>query len=496
MSYEIETKDGIVIRGIPDDVAPDSPDIKQRVEMARASQRQFPVAVGNEGFKKAVSDEYKGKNWADRQLIGAGTALSNVIEGGKQIFGGGDKHTIEANRVIASENPGAALAGNVAMFAPTAMIPGANTYTGAGLAGGVMGALQPTVGGESRALNTAVGVGAGVAGQGVANRVGQAIANRTTQGAADRARNTVRDATLREAQAEGYVVPKSAVNPGFLNNRLESIAGKAALGQEAASRNQGVTNQLARRAIGLPDDAPLSMQTLEAVRHQAAQPYREIAAMSPGAARSLEQLKEARFNATNHFNFFNRSGDPAALQAARGFQHTAEQLESNFERMAQTTNNPNLVQQLREARTLIARTYDVERALNLGSGDVSARSLGRSLDRGRPLTGELATAARFAEGFPAYAREGASIPTPGVSKSEALTSTLLGVGGYGMGGPAGAALAALPLASVPVRSGLLSPAYQRGVIPEYGPGAAMRGLGILGPVMPVAAAGGALESLR
>jgi hypothetical protein len=38
MTYEIETKDGIVIRGIPDDIKPDDPVIKMRVEAARGSQ--------------------------------------------------------------------------------------------------------------------------------------------------------------------------------------------------------------------------------------------------------------------------------------------------------------------------------------------------------------------------------------------------------------------------------------------------------------------------
>src|SRR6185437_15797689 len=55
--------------------------------------------------------------------------------------------------------------GQFAGAAPLAFVPGANTYIGAGLIGGGMAALQPTVEGESRGLNTTVGAGLGVAGK-------------------------------------------------------------------------------------------------------------------------------------------------------------------------------------------------------------------------------------------------------------------------------------------------------------------------------------------
>jgi hypothetical protein len=123
---------------------------------------------------------------------------------------------------------------------------------------------------------------------------------------------------------------------------------------------------------------------------------------------------------------------------------------------------PDLIKELRAARVAIAKTHDVERALNVADGNVSAAVLGKAIDKGKPLTGGLATAGKFQQAFPSYARDGERVPTPGVSKSEALMGTLLGVGGYGMAGPAGVALAALPLASGPTRSMLLSRPFQGG----------------------------------
>jgi hypothetical protein len=281
--------------------------------------------------------------------------------------------------------------------------------------------------------------------------------------------NAVRDKTFNDAQDAGYVVPPSAVNPSFLGNRLESIAGKAAIGQEAAARNQAVTNALVRKELGLSENAAISEQTLEAFRNRAAGPYKEVAAIDQEAAAALQKLKQTRYDANNYHKFYDRQGNPESLTTAKQLDAEAERLETYLEDIAKNAGKPDLVQDLRHARTQIAKSYDVERALNIATGDVSARMLGRSLDRGKPLTGGLSVAGKFAEAFPQYAREGERIPTPGVSKSEALAATMFGIGGYGAMGPYGAALAALPLASGPARSALLSKPYQRRIAPSYDP---------------------------
>jgi hypothetical protein len=307
------------------------------------------------------------------------------------------------------------------------------------------------------------------------------------------AENAVRDKTLADAKAEGYVVPPSASGQagvsGFVSRRLESIGGKAAVGQEASVRNQRITNAIARRELGLTKTAPLSEQTLEAHRERLARPYREVAAMDQEAAAALEKLKKVRFDANNEFKFYDRSANPEALAKARELSTEAVRLERYLEDIAKNAGKPEVVAELRQARTQIAKTYDVERALNLGSGDVAAKDLGRAMDAGKPLSGGLATAGRFAQGFQSYAKEGATIPTPGVSKSEALASALLGVGGYAAtGSPYGAAAAALPLLSGPARSLVLSGPYQWLSSPSYRPALrpepnaqALLRLGILAP---------------
>jgi hypothetical protein len=281
--------------------------------------------------------------------------------------------------------------------------------------------------------------------------------------------NAVTDSTLAAARDEGYVVPPSSSGGGFLSRRLESIAGKAAVGQEAAARNQIVTNNIAKKELGVPENLPLTESTLKTLARNEAAPYREIARLSPVANKALERLQDTRAESKLAWQEFNRQGSRQAYKDAKKFDADAQVLEGVIEREATRAGSPELLSELRAARTAIAKIHDVDRALNIGTGDVSAKMLGKALDKGKPLTGGLATAGRFAEGFPSYAREGATIPTPGVSKSEAIFSTMLALGGYGALGPGGIALAALPLASGPTRSLLLSGPYQNAAMPSYTP---------------------------
>lgn len=67
------------------------------------------------------------------------------------------------------------IAGSLALTAPTMLVPGLNTYTGAALIGGGMGALTPTLENESKLANTGLGAAGGLLGQGVSNGLGRLV---------------------------------------------------------------------------------------------------------------------------------------------------------------------------------------------------------------------------------------------------------------------------------------------------------------------------------
>mgnify|MGYP001571279297 CR=1 FL=1 len=291
-------------------------------------------------------------------------------------------------------------------------------------------------------------------------------------------KNPVKTATLRDAQKAGYVVPPSQVKPSFTTNKLEGIAGKAAVRQEAAIRNQEVTNTLAAKAIGLPEGTPITKQAIEQVRAVASQPYQEVEALRANqtnlpwfpryhSTSLIEELKQARADATQTFTQYNRTADPAILAKAKQFRAEAESIEKDIAMIAKASGQPDLVKRLSAARQLYARTYDVERATNFADGNVNAQVLGTMAKKGKPLSGELAVIGRFAQAFPSVTRPGASVPAPGVSGTDAAASAMLGTIGYGAaGGPAGLMAGGLPLIRGGARPVVLSKMYQKRLLRE------------------------------
>lgn len=324
------------------------------------------------------------------------------------------------------------LANVAAKNVETLVDEGRMATTGENVFAGGLGAVAPLVG---KALDTGL------------NKLNQAGQMKALQ-------NSVRDQTLAQAQAAGYVIPPSKVNPSMINNTLESFAGKAATAQEAALRNQEITNSLAAKALGLPGNAPLTSEVLKDLRAESGLAYKKVAALNPTAAQALDDLKTARHEASVQYKFYDRSADPAALKAAKAAQNEADNLEWRLESIATGAKQPGLVSDLRDARKTIAQSYKVERALNLGNGNVSASNLSTSIGR---LTDELDTIARFNKAFPQFTREAGSVPSPGVSKLKALTMVGLGTAGASQFGPMGTlAAAAAPLAESGSRGLILS----------------------------------------
>jgi hypothetical protein len=367
-----------------------------------------------------------------------------------------------------------------ALVSPGRSIPQALTSVATGGGAGVLG--QATT--EATESPTA-GAIASMATPFAVQAAGAAGRSRLAQATLERQRNAVRDQTLAAGQQEGYVIPPSTVNPSGTNKVLESIAGKEATKQEASKRNQPVTMDLAARELGLPPGTALTRQDLDAYRAQVSKPYGDLAALSPRADSMLFQLREARQQARQYYNFYERSADPNALANAKMLDTKTNVLEKGLEHEANRLGRPDLVPQMREARKQIAKSREIESALNIGSGDVDARVIGRAMSEGSPMTGGLATMGRFAEGFRPFVQEAASTPTPGVSKLGAY-------GGMVMGGqmagatqsPAGFLAAGIPMVSGPVRDLLLSQAYQkRFAQPNYNQGQLLGQIPQLDPML-------------
>lgn len=221
----------------------------------------------------------------------------------------------------------------------------------------------------------------------------------------------------QNARAAGYVMPPTQVQPTMTNRLLEGFAGKLTTAQNASAKNQAVTNRLAATAVGLPGDAPITPDALNAVREEASKAYRALAALPDvppvqGSSvmnrkavdgfvprQALEELKQARNDATAWFTAAGRSASPDDLKKAKAYAATASALEKQFESYAASIGRNDLVPAMQEARQLIAKTYTIEKALNPTTGTVDARKLGAMITKNKPLTGELREAGEFANRF-------------------------------------------------------------------------------------------------
>jgi hypothetical protein len=463
----------------------DIPDEQLVIGLHRTYYKDMPFKEFHQQIQyDNAPDPTEGMSGVAKFRAGMGKAFTDIGRGAGQMIGmGPDAQEVQEmrGRDAALLNTGAGtagnIAGNVAAFAPLAWVPGANTIAGAGVLGAASGALQPAASGMERLASAGGGAVLGGGVQALAGPVAKAIGGRATQAIDDlkvrQSQNAQLDETIMRGREAGYVVPPSAINePSFIGGRLESLGGKAALGQEASLRNQPVTDSLARRAAGLRDDQAITADALRGARKDAALPYREISEISPQAAADLEMAQAARAESKLQWKHYNRSADPAAHKAATAADAQARAALDRIDDAAKAAGNPELIERLKLSRALIARNHQVQGALNRGTGNVEASAIGRSLDSGAPLTGELETIGRYQQAFPQFTREASKVPAPGVGKTELIMSAALAGGGAGLSdSPLGAVAGLAPFLAGPARGALLSRALQDSIAkPNYSAG--------------------------
>ena len=410
--------------------------------------------------------------------------------------------------------------------------------TGALLGGApAIRAAAPTMVGQARGAAglAAMGAGAGGAGQAVTEATGEPLYGMATsmavpglvipraqayaaQRQAEQQRNAVRDLTIRAAQQEGYLVTPGSVTPSTQNVLAERLAGKTRTQQEAAARNQQVTDRLARRAVGIGENDPLTRANMQQIRTQEFQrgyaPLNQIgpvqtdaqfdAALNnvlaaytgpgrsfPGAIPQpvqdlVNSYRVGQFNSADAIGATRTLRDAARANLARGDNELglaqraiSNALEDQIERQLAQAGNPNaqaMLDQFRASRQRMAISHAVEDAIVEGGGSVNARQLANDLQtRGRYFTGDLDLIARFANiSRPVMVQPGTQ-GTPGAQTMlGGIGGGLGGLGAYTMGGGPGmvgaatmAGMYAPQAVSAAARNYLLSPFAQSRAVPTY-----------------------------
>lgn len=413
-----------------------------------SSGKAARAAANLEADKKLYAPT-NGMSGFDKFAAGIGKAGYDTVRGIGQIFGQVSQDDVAESRKLDESliKTGAGMAGNiagnVAILAPTAMIPGANTLAGAGAIGALTGFAQPSVSNKEVLVNTLLGGAGGSAGQAVANKLPGMVtawAQGSKQKAIDQTAATAQKfAAAEQANKLGYVIPPADLNPGVVSEVVSGLSGKIKTAQVASQRNQSVTDNLARKALGIADDAPINLDALNTIRQRAGQSYEAVSSLGtinptpaysqalddavksftssansfpgrkiPAVVEDIQSLKTGAFDAGDAINTIKvlRNEADAAYRAGnklegKAYKDAVDALESAIDTHMVTTGAPaDLLKNYRDARQTIAKTYTVQKALNAETGNISAPKLASELTKGKPLSGELLEIAQAGQAFP------------------------------------------------------------------------------------------------
>jgi len=500
-----------------------------------------PVATGGFDMKTAkpvasAPDPTAGMSTFDKLAAGAGSAITDLGLGLKQRFDEGaaylerklggqsmnkalglpnasdvlantnaavaEKRAIDAPLVSSGAGRVGAIGGKVLAAIPASFIPGGQTLAGSALSGAAFGAAEPTLEGESALKNTALGAVGGTVGYGVGKGIG-AVAGKVSQRlAAKGSQNQMLDDAIASARDAGYAIPPSQSNPNSVVANVLDIAagGRPKMAQAAAIKNQGVTNSLAAKALGLPENTPLNNSVLDQVRRDAFTngyaPVRAAGDVTPGPAytQALDAIEQASKGASRSFPSAVKNEIPDMVDSLRvgkfdagdGLQMSqilrdaadkayasgdkalgkanrdaSKAVEDAIEEHLQSVGMPDALAAFRDARKLIAKTYTVQKGLNDTTGNVSAKAIATQLKKGKPLTDELESIGRAAQ-LPGNSLRDMMYATPAGSQLESVLSTGGAIASHNP------LLLAIPAARSGLRSLMLSDSVQKAIpAPSY-----------------------------
>ena len=301
------------------------------------------------------------------------------------------------------------------------------------------------------------------------------------------------------AIAEGATLPPTQVNPSMINRIIEGISGKQQTAQIASVKNQQLVNEQARKALGLAPDVEITPQVLQQFRAEKGLAYdalrsnpayyadkqffvdlnKEIGRLQSmksldvsAELKLLNNLKQMNFAGDELVESIKRLRDNAQTNSSplanardkdlgRAQKFAAKQLEDLAERNLKNFNQPDVMNNFKQARQDIAKSYTIEKALNATTGNVSGADLGNLARKGKIVPAELQTLANAAGAYPSAFQNVARIGSvPGFSPLDIGTA---GVASAAAGNPS----VLLSAATRPtLRSIAASPIFQRNMMPS------------------------------
>lgn len=260
----------------------------------RLSATQQPQAE-TDPYKATAQKQSIGQNL----LAGAGGGMMSLYLGAKQRLGMASPEEIEQHKQamegLRSTTSGTIgdILGQVAAAVPAAFIPGANTYAGAALTGGALGALQPTRENESVTENAMLGAAGGAAGKYVGDKLlrflrgrGANVENQLAMQSGEELAGLAQPSQeiLKKGQAMGFrSTPGQASGSKTLQKfeaALESNPFTAGVFDDIKTHNSGVLNRITAKAIGENSDY-VNSTVLEQAKDRIGAVYKMVADKYP-----------------------------------------------------------------------------------------------------------------------------------------------------------------------------------------------------------------------
>jgi len=348
---------------------------------------------------QAAYSPVAGNSFLKNAVLGIGKLYTDTYLGARQIYGQAtgnplyqqavDKRALDAPL----QGTWGGKVGQLAGALPLAAIPGANTYAGAALMGGGLGALTPVTQDESRLLNTGVGAGIGVASKAAGDAISNWLTNRAAQPFLGWNQRTGNAAAAQAVGSDAPRLDQAAI--AAANERFGQIFQAARNPDVEVSLERPTAQAIAEAANGLNQSSKAAFESQPEVGNL-------LAGLREGTL-NAEQLGSISSNLGKEASgqMSSRMGDRQLGQALFSLKNHVDEL------IGQSITDPELkatyqaaLPQYRAFSTLTSRPT----ILNSSTGDVNLRNLGNYLQRyDKPgylrggNTSDLYQAARFGQ---------------------------------------------------------------------------------------------------
>ncbi len=275
----------------------------------------------------------------------------------------------------------------------------------------------------------------------IAEEVAARNAIRTGERVAKSYQEAPRIEAAQEAQRLGINLNPAASNPTMRNRLKEMMVGGEDLDKAIAESNKAQWGKIAKGELGIPETETLSPKAFAQARTAASKPYEQIKAIDnfvadEGTVTALNDLRqsEALIGGEATKGAIDKLIDSAVTRVEKGM-NGKDLLDniSNLRKDARTiykktdlspeqravadanisiantleglveknlAGNPKLLEQFREARTKMAKSYAYEGATDMNTGILDPAKIAQMTAKDNALTGDIAAIGKIAGNFP------------------------------------------------------------------------------------------------